>query len=140
MGQEWISVRQEPDASSKPPGRKPSRYRPWSRSQVQVIDSGRRRDQPVSVVLSPAGDRLALSVGQWLTVSDITDGPGIEPRLQMGCALAPGLAWSPGGDRLAFRDDEGQAYRDAWSDLRLRGRHPDAGARSGERDGFRPRW
>jgi GTPase SAR1 family protein len=73
-----------------------------------VADSGRRRDQPVSVVLSPAGDRLALSVGQRLTVSDITDGPGIEPRLQMGCALAPGLAWSPDGDRLAFRDDDGQ--------------------------------
>jgi GTPase SAR1 family protein/nucleotide-binding universal stress UspA family protein len=73
-----------------------------------VVDSGRRPDQPVSVALSPAGDRLALSVGQRLTVSDITDGPGIEPRLQMGCALAPALAWSPGGDRLAFRDDEGQ--------------------------------
>jgi GTPase SAR1 family protein len=73
-----------------------------------VVDSWPRRDQPVSVALSPVGDRLALSVGQRLTVSDITDGPGIEPRLQMGCALAPGLTWSPSGDRLAFRDDDGQ--------------------------------
>jgi GTPase SAR1 family protein len=73
-----------------------------------VADSGRRRDQPVSVVLSPAGDRLALTVGQRLTVWDITGGHGIEQRLQLGCALAPGIAWSPAGDRLAFRDDEGQ--------------------------------
>jgi small GTP-binding protein len=26
----------------------------------------------------------------------------------MTCALSPGLAWSPAGDRLAFRDDDGQ--------------------------------
>ena len=67
-----------------------------------------RRDQPVSISLSPAGDRLALSVGQRLSVSDITDGSRIEPRLQMPCALAPGLTWSPDGDKLAFRDDDGQ--------------------------------
>jgi GTPase SAR1 family protein len=67
-----------------------------------------RRDQPVSVALSPAGDRLALSVGHRLSVSDIIDGSRVEPRLQMACALAPGLTWSPGGDKLAFRDDGGQ--------------------------------
>jgi len=67
-----------------------------------------RRDQPVSVALSPAADRLALSVGQRLSVSVLADRSRIEPRLQMACALAPGLTWSPGGDKLAFRDDDGQ--------------------------------
>lgn len=67
-----------------------------------------RRDQPVSVALSPAGNRLALSVGQRLSVSDISDGARLAPRLQVACAPAPGLTWSPGGDRLAFRDDDGQ--------------------------------
>jgi WD40 repeat protein len=66
-----------------------------------------RRDQPVSVALSPAGDRLALSVGQRLSISDITDDSRVEPRLQLACALAPGLTWSPDGDKLAFRDDDG---------------------------------
>jgi GTPase SAR1 family protein len=66
-----------------------------------------RRDQPVSVALSPAGDRLALSVGQRLSVSDITDGSRVEPRLERACALAPGFTWSPDGDKLAFRDDDG---------------------------------
>jgi GTPase SAR1 family protein len=90
--------------------RQPDRYRPWARRQVRVADSWpARRDQPVSVALTPAGDRLALSVGQRLTISDMTDGarPG-EPRLQVTCALAPGLTWSPSGDKLAFRDDDGQ--------------------------------
>ena len=88
-----------------PASRQPDRYRPWTRSQVWVADAWpTRRDQPVSVALSPAGNRLALSVGQRLSVSDITDGSRLQPRLQMACALAPGLTWSPGGDKLAFRD------------------------------------
>jgi GTPase SAR1 family protein len=101
-GQELISVPQE--------HRQPDRYRPWTPHQVRVADSWpTRRDQPVSVALTPAGDRLALSVGERLTVSDITDGSRRgEPRLQVACGLAPGLTWSPGGDKLAFRDDVGQ--------------------------------
>src|SRR5207249_9832893 len=55
--------------------------------------------------LSPTGNRLALSVGQRLSVSDIDDGSRLQPRLQVSCALAPGLTWSPDGDKLAFRDD-----------------------------------
>jgi GTPase SAR1 family protein len=74
-----------------------------------VVDSWpTRRDQPVSVALSPAGDRLAVSVGHRLSVSVITDRSRAESRIQLACALAPGLTWSPGGDRLAFRDDDGQ--------------------------------
>lgn len=118
--------------------RRPDRYRPWARSQVQVADSWPRSDQPVSVALSPAGDRLALSVGQRLTVSDITDGSRVEPRLRLACALAPGLTWSPGGDMLAFRDDEGQACRAVWTSLRPGGSGLGAGSRRGERDGLRP--
>ena len=64
-----------------------------------------RRDQPVSVALSPTGNRLALSVGQRLSVSDIAYGSRLQPRLQMACALSPALTWSPDGDKLAFRDD-----------------------------------
>ena len=101
-GQELISVPQE--------HRQPDKYRPWTRHQVRVADSWpTRRDQPVSVALTPLGDRLALSVGQRLTVSDIASGSRRgEPRLQVACALAPGLTWSSGGDKLAFRDDDGQ--------------------------------
>ncbi len=50
-----------------------------------------RRDQPVSVALSPAGDRLALSVGQRLSVSDIADG---VPR--RAAAPAWPARWRPG--------------------------------------------
>lgn len=111
-GQEWISVHQEADAFGNQAGRRPYRYGPWTRSQVWVADAWpTRRDQPVSVALSPAGNQLALSVGQRLSVSDITDGSRVQSRLQMACALAPGLTWSPDGDRLAFRDDGGQALR-----------------------------
>jgi GTPase SAR1 family protein len=46
-------------------------------------------------------------VGQRLTVSDITAGSRIEPIFQLACALAPGLTWSPGGDKLAYRDESG---------------------------------
>ena len=111
-GQEWISVHQEADAFGNQAGRRPYRYGPWTRSQVWVADAWpTRRDQPVSVAFSPAGNQLALSVGQRLSVSDITDGSRVQSRLQMACALAPGLTWSPDGDRLAFRDDAGQALR-----------------------------
>ncbi len=95
---------QEPHAFTKS-----DRYRPWTRRQVRIADSWpTRRDQLVSVALAPTGDRLALSVGHWLSVSDITDGSRVTPRLQKPCALAPGLTWSPGGDKLAFRDGHGQ--------------------------------
>jgi GTPase SAR1 family protein len=101
-------VRQEPYAFTNP---ERDRCRPWTRSQVGIADSWpSRRDQPpsVSVALSPAGDRLAVSVGQRLTVSDIDGGSRLTPRFHLSCALAPGLTWAPAGDRLAFRDDDGQ--------------------------------
>jgi GTPase SAR1 family protein len=93
-------VSQEPDS--------PDRYRPWTRNQVHLADSWpSRRDQPVSVALSPASNRLALSIGQRLSVSDITHDFRLNPRLQLACALAPGLTWSQDGSKLAFRDDAG---------------------------------
>jgi GTPase SAR1 family protein len=58
------------------------------------------------VALSPAGDRLALSVGHRLSVMEITDSSRVT-RISVACALAPGLTWSPDGDKLAFRDDSG---------------------------------
>jgi WD40 repeat protein len=83
--------------------------RPWSKSQVRIAESWpTRRGQPVSVALSPAADRLAWSVGQRLSVSSITRGSSRAPLLQLACALTPGLAWSPQGDQLAFRDESGQ--------------------------------
>jgi GTPase SAR1 family protein len=97
-----ISVPPDPD--------QPDKYKPWTQRQLRVVDSWpNRRDQPVSVALTPAGDRLALSVGERLTVADVTDGSRRgEPQLQLTCGLAPGLTWSPAGDKLAFRDDNGQ--------------------------------
>ncbi|HEX3958354.1 MAG TPA: TIR domain-containing protein [Trebonia sp.] len=88
--------------------RQPEKHRPWSQAQVRVAASWpTRRGQPVSVALSPTADRLALSVGQRLTVSAVTDRRlRAEPLYQLPCALAPGLAWSPAGDKLAFRDDD----------------------------------
>jgi GTPase SAR1 family protein len=68
-----------------------------------------RRVQRVSVALSPRANRIALSVGPLLSVSDITSGALGQSRLQRACALAPGLTWSPDGDRFAFRDEDGQA-------------------------------
>jgi GTPase SAR1 family protein len=68
-----------------------------------------KRGQPVSVALSPTADRLALSVGQRLSVSPISDRQSCgAPLYQLACALAPGLAWSPAGDKLAFRDADGR--------------------------------
>jgi GTPase SAR1 family protein/nucleotide-binding universal stress UspA family protein len=100
-------VREESYVFTKPTR---DRYRPWTQRQVRIIDSWpTHRDQLVSVALSPAGDRLALSVGHRLDVWDIADAPGAAPRRQkMACALAPSLTWSPGGGKLAFRDGHGQ--------------------------------
>ena len=96
------------DAFGNPAGRRP--YRPWTRGQVWSADTWPdRRDQRVSVALSPAANRIALSVGRQLTVSDITGGSRSQSRLQLTCALAPGLTWSPDGAKLAFRDEDGQA-------------------------------
>jgi GTPase SAR1 family protein len=67
-----------------------------------------RRDQLVSVALSPTGDRLAHSVGPRLSVSSTAGRPRVEYRLPVACALSPGLTWSPDGASLAFRDDGGQ--------------------------------
>jgi GTPase SAR1 family protein len=99
-----------PDGSVTAGRRQADRYRPWTRSQVRRADAWpTRRDQPVSLALSPAGDRLALSVGQRLSVLDLTTGGArVAPRLQLACAAAPGLTWSPGGDKLAYRDEDGQ--------------------------------
>jgi GTPase SAR1 family protein len=102
-------VRREPDVSAKPARHQHEKHRPWSRAQVRVVDSWLAyRNQPVSVALSPAGNRLALSVDQRLSISVVADGGRLESRLRVACAPAPGLAWSPDGSRLAFRDDGGQ--------------------------------
>jgi small GTP-binding protein len=102
-------VHRESDGFAKSARRQASRSQPWAPGQVRVADSWpTRRDQPASVALSPAGDRLALAIGLRLSVADITDGVHVESRLQMPCALAPELTWSPGGDKLAFRDDDGR--------------------------------
>jgi WD40 repeat protein len=107
-------VPQEPDDSPGPARRQPDQYRPWTRRQVRTADSWPTgRDQPVSVALSPVGDRLALSVGQRLSVRDITDSSHVT-HIPIACALAPGLAWSPGGDKLAFRDDAGWGRGRTW--------------------------
>jgi len=97
------------DAFGNPAGRPPYRYRPWTRGRVRVAGAWPdRRDQPVSVALSPAGSRLALSVGHRLSVADITDGSLGQPSFQAACAPTPGLTWSPDGEKLGFRDDAGQ--------------------------------
>jgi GTPase SAR1 family protein len=66
------------------------------------------RDEPISLALSPVGDRLALSVGQRIRILDVDDDLPAAHQLKQTCAPAPGLTWSPGGDKLAFRDDDGQ--------------------------------
>jgi WD40 repeat protein len=100
---------QESASGSSSAQRRTRNHQPWSQSQVRVADSWpTRRGQPVSVALSPPGDRLAWSVGQTLSVSAISDRSCSAPLLQYACALAPGLTWSPGGDKLAYRADDGQ--------------------------------
>jgi len=100
-----------PHVSDGPTGlaRQPDDYLPWTRRQVRTADSWpTHRDEPVSVALSPDGDRLALTVGQRIKILDISDDPGTAQQLKQSCAPTPGLAWSPGGEKLAFRDDNGQ--------------------------------
>jgi GTPase SAR1 family protein len=104
-----IPAQEVPASGANSAQRQQREHRPWSQSQVRVADKWpTRRGQPVSVALSPAGDRLALSVGQRLSVSTISDRSCSAPLLHRACALAPGLTWSPGGDKLAYRDDDGQ--------------------------------
>lgn len=97
-GKQPFPARSGPDADTGP----------WSSRQVRIVQSWpTRRDQPVSVALSPRGERLAWSVGQRLHVTVVQGQPG-EPILQYSCALTPGLTWSPAGDRLAYRDEDGR--------------------------------
>src|SRR5215831_14778488 len=108
-GQYQISAQEPPPRQVHSASVQPEHHRPWSPAQVRVVDSWpTRRNQPVSVALSPTADRLALSVGQRLDVSAVSGHVLGAPALQLACALAPGLAWSPGGDKLAFRDDQGK--------------------------------
>ena len=108
-GQRGISAQKVPPLRTSSTRQRPETHRPWSPSQVRVADSWpTKRGQPVSVALSPTADRLALSVGQRLSVSAISDRRSCAPLYQLACALAPGLAWSPTGDKLAFRDDDGR--------------------------------
>lgn len=107
----------------------PAQHRPWSAEQVGMAASWpTRRDQPVSVAMSPTADRLALSVGQRLTVWPILGCSVGEPLLQLACALTPGLTWSPLGDTLAFRDEDGKARLLYLSGLKA-GENLDAGGR-----------
>jgi GTPase SAR1 family protein len=112
LGQE--APPQSAELAQRPTGH----YRPWSPGQVRVGDSWpTRRDQPVSVALSPAADHLALSVGQRLVVSPVSGLSVGLPVLHVTCALTPGLTWSPSGDKLAFRDDDGKGRLLDLSDL-----------------------
>ena len=102
-------MRQQPGGFGVPAAGQPGRYGPWTSGQVRLAGEwSARRDQLVSIALAPAGDRLAHSVGPRLSVSGIADGPRVEYRLPVTCALSPALTWSPAGDKLAFRDDSGQ--------------------------------
>jgi hypothetical protein len=47
-------------------------------------------------------------MGQRLSVCVITDNSRLQPRFKTARALTQGLAWSLGGNNLAFRDDDGQ--------------------------------
>ena len=84
-------------------------YGPWSPNQVRTATSWpTRRDQPVNVALSPTADHLALSIGQQLNVCPVSGLSLGEPTVRLSCALTPGLTWSPAGDKLAFRDEDGR--------------------------------
>jgi GTPase SAR1 family protein len=101
-------VPHESVASAVPAPRHPDKYRPWTRRQVRAVESWpTRRDEPVNVALSPAGDRLALSVGHRIRLLNIAAGDSPATSVPVACSLAPGLAWSPDGGRLAFRDESG---------------------------------
>jgi GTPase SAR1 family protein/nucleotide-binding universal stress UspA family protein len=84
--------------------RRTESFRPWSPEQVRVAESWPGGGEQVSVALSPTGDRVALSVGQRLSVFARAG----QRLLQVPCALSPGLAWSPRGDILGYRDDDGK--------------------------------
>jgi GTPase SAR1 family protein len=107
--------RQQDAAREKPPSYYgsveflPASTGPWPLGQTSRMEAWLDRPgQPVSVALSPTADRLAVSVGQRLTVSLISGHPRGAPLLQLPCASSPGLAWSPDGGRLAFRDVDGR--------------------------------
>jgi GTPase SAR1 family protein/nucleotide-binding universal stress UspA family protein len=108
----------------RPP--RPSPHRPWSPAQVAVAETWpTRRDQPVSLAISPLADRLALSVGQRLTISSISGQSISSPLFHSTCALTPGLTWSPLSDKLAFRDDDGKVrVLDLYGDLGKDGQLP----------------
>jgi small GTP-binding protein len=99
--------RRMPDGGS-PPGRRSGRE-PWSPSQATVAYAlPARGDQQVSVALAPTADKLAWSMGQRLSVLPVAGRSLGDPLLQLACSATPALTWSPGGDRLAYRDDEGK--------------------------------
>ena len=131
-------VRWSTGASPRPP----DKYRPWTRRQVRTADSWpTRRDQPVSVALSPAGDRLALvrrpaDQRSWALSDDHPRGPAAQAGLRAGArarlvagrrqAGVPGRRRPGAGDRPV-----GHASAPG-------GGAPDAGSRAGERDGLHP--
>jgi GTPase SAR1 family protein len=75
---------------------------------VKAADSWPTRGDQSSVALAPAGDRLALAVGQHVKILAAGDRPRAAEQLKQACAPAAGLTWSPGGDKLAFRDEHGR--------------------------------
>jgi len=102
-------VPQESDGSIGAAPRQPDEYRPWTGRQVRTADSWPTRgDQPISVALAPAGDRLALSIGQRIRILGTGDAPTAAWQLKQACAPAPALTWSPDGVKLAFRDEHGR--------------------------------
>jgi WD40 repeat protein len=122
-GQQWNPARGVPPSRASSARGQAQNHRPWSLSQVTVADSWpTRRGQPVSVALSPTRNRLALSVGQRLSISATSGRSCSGPLFQLACALAPGLTWSPDGDKLAYRDEDGKGRV-----LDLSGRSPGDG-------------
>lgn len=88
--------------------RHPEHHRPWSLGQVRVAGSWPTfQNLPVSVALSPTAECLAVSVGQQLHVARLSGHSVSAPQLWLACAVAPRMAWSPDGAKLAFRDDDG---------------------------------
>jgi GTPase SAR1 family protein len=54
-------------------------------------------------------DRVALAVGQRLSVSTISGRSLGALLVELACAPSPRLTWSPSGDKLAFRDEDGKS-------------------------------
>jgi GTPase SAR1 family protein/nucleotide-binding universal stress UspA family protein len=68
-------------------------------------------------------------VGQWLNVSVISGHSRGEQLFHLACALAPGLTWAPGGDKLAFRDEDGRGQvLDVSGQVPANGDEPPTGA------------